>query len=208
MLLTVYGYPAPPVKRSPQLTTVDVDINHEPDVPYPIGESTSGVSITVDTEQDYDDGHMSPYGLYKRFVYTRTVISVHSILKHDFFKRQIPIESMTSPPSRGSMEPPGSRMSGPPGSSQGPLNPLSSMMSGPPGSSQGSLNPLGSMMPGLPGSSQGTFNPLTSASRGLSGVGQLANPLTSATSRLPVDQIPGMQMLPMQQLNPSTWLGD
>ncbi len=82
------------------------------------------------------------------------------------------------------------------------------MMSGLPAASQGPLNPLGSMMSGLPGSSQGQLNPLTSVSRGLPGFGQLANPLTSATSRLPFDQVPGMQMLPMQQLNPSTLLGN
>ena len=85
---------------------------------------------------------------------------------------------------------------------------MPTMLRSQPASSQEPLNPLGSMMSGLPGSSQGTLNPLTYVPRGLTGFGQLVNPLTSATSRLPFDQVPGMQMLPMQQLNPSTLLGN
>jgi hypothetical protein len=48
--LIVYGHP---VKRSPQSTIVDV--SHEPDVPHPMMEPSSGVSITVDTAPEYPD---------------------------------------------------------------------------------------------------------------------------------------------------------
>jgi hypothetical protein len=79
-------------------------------------------------------------------------------------------------------------------------------MTSPP--SVGSANQFGSMMFGLPAASQGTLRPLPSVSRGLTGFVLLVNPLTPATSRLPVYQIPGMQMLPVQQLNPGTLLGN
>ena len=193
MLLTVYGYPAP-VKRSPQTIFGSL-------VPPPITQRTSGVSVAVDTVPQYPDlsyepmipygdGYLRPYAIYKRFVLNRRPAAI-KFKKRDILQRQTtPMESSTSPPSGGSANPLGSSTSGSPATSRYIW-----------------IDPMPPMLRGLPTSSQGTLNPLTSASRGLP-VGQYANPLAYAKSRPPANQVPAMQVLPMQQLNTGTLIGN
>jgi hypothetical protein len=133
---------------------------------------------------------------------------------------------MTSPPSGGSVNPPSSSTSGSPAtsryiwfdhfppmlrsqpvSSQEPLNPLGSSTSGSPATRYIWIDPIPPMWRGLPASTQEPLNPLTSASRGLP-VGQYANAMAYAKSRPPANQVPAMQVLPMQQLNTGTLIGN